>query len=77
MVTSDEVIALIKDALPEAEVYVEDLGGGDHLEVKVISSLFNDLSLVKQHQLVYSALKDKLANESIHALSLNTISKKN
>ena len=46
--------------------------GNDHLQVTVISSRFNGLSLVKQHQLVYSALKEELASEAIHALALKT-----
>tara|TARA_Y100001968_G_C19278179_1_gene677839 strand:+ start:221 stop:454 length:234 start_codon:yes stop_codon:yes gene_type:complete len=75
MVTSEEVIALIESAIPGAEISVEDLGGGDHLQVNVVSTSFNNLSLVQQHQLVYNALKDKLANESIHALALKTSSK--
>ena len=73
MVHSDEVIAAIKAAIPDAEVTVDDLkGGGDHLEVSVVSSKFAGLSLIRQHQLVYGALKNELATEAIHALALNT-----
>ena len=73
MVLSDEVGAAIRRSLPDAEVSIEDLnGGGDHLQVSVVSKAFLGLSLIKQHQLVYKALKDQLANESIHALALNT-----
>jgi len=42
------------------------------LQVTVIASEFDGLSLVKQHQLVYSALKKELASEAIHALALKT-----
>ena len=73
MVESDEVGAAIRRVLPDAKVTVEDLsGGGDHLQVSVVSSAFSGLSLVRQHQLVYGALKDHLATEAIHALALNT-----
>ena len=72
MTTKNEVINLIKQAIADSEVYVENLKGGDHLQVTVISSEFNGLSLVKQHQLVYSALKEELASEAIHALALKT-----
>ena len=40
--------------------------------ITVISNEFIGLSLVKQHQLVYSALKEELASEAIHALALKT-----
>ena len=72
MATKIEVINLIKQKIADSEVYVENLKGNDHLQVTVISSEFNGLSLVKQHQLVYSALKEQLASEAIHALALKT-----
>ena len=72
MATKSEVINLIKQKIVDSEVYVENLKGDDHLQVTVISSEFKGLSLVKQHQLVYSALKEELASEAIHALALKT-----
>ena len=72
MATKSEVINLIKQKIVNSEVYVENLKGDDHLQVTVISSEFNGLSLVKQHQLIYSALKEELASEAIHALALKT-----
>ncbi len=74
MITKEEVIKLITKKLPNSEVLVDNLKGNDHLQVTVISSEFNGLSLVKQHQLVYSALKEQLASEAIHALALKTSS---
>jgi stress-induced morphogen len=40
--------------------------------VKVVSTAFDGLSRVKQHQLVYGALRSELASEAIHALALQT-----
>ena len=56
MITKAEVINLITKKLPNSHVFVENLNGNDHLQVTVISSQFNGLSLIKQHQLVYKAL---------------------
>ena len=72
MITKSKVVSLITKKLPDSQVEVENLKGNDHLQVTVISSEFNGLSLVKQHQLVYSALKEELASEAIHALALKT-----
>ena len=72
MITAKEVTLLIQQSLPDAQIYVKDLGGGDHLEVNVISARFSGLSLVQQHQLVYGALKNELKTEAIHALALKT-----
>ena len=76
MLTKEEVINLIATKIPHSEVYVESLSGNDHLQVTVISSEFEGLSLIKQHQLVYAALKNELASEAIHALALKTQSSK-
>ena len=73
MVQPDAVEAAIQRSIPDAKVTVEDLtGGGDHLQVSVISAAFEGLSRIKQHQLVYAALQQELASEAIHALALNT-----
>jgi len=73
MVQPDAVVAAIRRQLPDAEVTVEDLtGGGDHLQVSVVSEAFRDLNRVRQHQLGYGALQEELASEAIHALALQT-----
>ena len=73
MVHPDQVKAAITQAMPDASVEVEDLtGGGAHLQVTVISSAFSGLTRVRQHQLVYGALRQELASEALHALALQT-----
>lgn len=73
MVHPDQVKAAITRAIPDAAVEVEDLtGGGDHLQVRVVSTAFAGLNRIKQHQLVYGALQQELASEAIHALALQT-----
>lgn len=73
MVHPDHVRLAIQQVLPDASVVVEDLtGGGDHLQVKVISQAFAGLPRVKQHQMVYGALRSELASEAIHALAVQT-----
>ena len=73
MVHPDQVKAAIVHAIPDATVEVEDLtGGGDHLQVRVVSTAFAGLNRIKQHQLVYGALQQELASEAIHALALQT-----
>ena len=73
MVDSEELVLSIKKILPDAQVKVEDInGGGDHLQVNVVSSAFSGLSKVQQHQIIYKALHKELASEAIHALALKT-----
>lgn len=67
-----EIEKLIKDALPDAEVTIEDLrGDGDHYAALVVSKAFEGKTRVQQHQMVYSALKGKMGGE-LHALALQT-----
>ena len=63
---------LIRQALPDAKVEIRDLAGdGDHYAASVVSTAFRGLSRIKQHQLVYEALKGKVGGE-LHALALQT-----
>jgi stress-induced morphogen len=63
---------ILRDGFPDAEIVVEDLAGdGDHYKARIVSSAFAGLSRVRQHQLVYAALKGKMGGE-LHALALET-----
>jgi stress-induced morphogen len=67
-----EIEALIKSAMPDAKVAIEDLAGdGDHYAATVVSESFRGLSRVKQHQLVYAALQGRMGGV-LHALALQT-----
>jgi stress-induced morphogen len=69
---ASEIEALIKAALPDAEVTMQDLAGdNDHWGARVVSSAFRGLSRVKQHQIVYAALRGRMGGE-LHALALQT-----
>jgi stress-induced morphogen len=69
---SAEIEALIKAAIPDAQVTIEDLAGdGDHYAAKVVSASFKGLSRVKQHQIVYAALQGRMGG-ALHALALQT-----
>ena len=70
--TLDQIKQIIKKAIPHAEVHVQDpMNDGQHLRALVISSTFEGLPLVKQHQMVMTPLKEAFAS-SVHALALKT-----
>ena len=67
-----EIEALIRAALPDARVAIEDLAGdGDHYAATIISEQFRGKSRVQQHQLVYAALRGRMGGQ-LHALALQT-----
>ena len=62
----------LREAFPDAQIQVDDLAGdGDHYKAKIVSKAFAGLTRVRQHQLVYAALKGRMGGE-LHALALET-----
>ena len=69
----EEIKKLIKEALPDAEISIQDLAGDDnHYSATIKSKIFSGKSKIEQHQLVYNALNGKMGNE-LHALALKTL----
>lgn len=67
-----EIERMIKEALPDAQVTIDDLrGDGDHYAATVVSAAFQGKSRVQQHQMVYAALKGRMGGQ-LHALALTT-----
>lgn len=65
-----EVEKLIKAGLPDCEVSVK--GDGSHFEAVVVGDVFDGLSLVKQQQLVYATVVERINSGELHALSIKT-----
>lgn len=73
--SEQDIVKLIKDALPDAVIEMTDLAGdNDHWKAVVTSAAFIGKSRVSQHQMVYAALKGSMdgANGQLHALALET-----
>jgi stress-induced morphogen len=72
MPTTDEIKSRIEAAVPQSTADVEDwTGGGDHFRATVVSSSFDGLTRIQQHQLVYAVFGAEIGGP-IHALSLTT-----
>ena len=73
MIDDASMTALIREALPDAQVRIHDLTGTmDHFEVLVRSSAFAGKSLMDRHRLVEKALKQARDDGRIHALAIRT-----
>ena len=69
---ADDIAAMIRDAIPDADVVITDLAGdGEHYAAKVVAPSFAGMSRVKQHQAVYAALGGRMGGV-LHALQLTT-----
>ena len=71
MVEASSIEDSIRAGLPCTHLQVK--GDGAHFEAVIVSASFAGLSRVRQHQLVYAALGDRM-REEIHALSMKTYS---
>src|SRR3712207_8093806 len=70
---SDEIRAHLLEAFPDAEIVIQDLAGdGDHYRARVTTEAFRGLPRVRQHQLVYAALKGKMGGEDRKSTRLNS-----
>lgn len=70
MITKEEIRDYIENGLKcdHIEVRGDD---GQHFEAVIVSAEFVGKSMVRQHQLVYKALGERMGGE-IHALSFKT-----
>jgi stress-induced morphogen len=67
-----DIERMIKESIPDAVVEIKDLAGdGDHYAATVVSAAFKGLPKVRQHQMVYAALKGNMGGV-LHALALTT-----
>ena len=73
---AEDIVALIKQGIPDAEVHMQDLAGdGDHWAATVVSPAFAGKSKIQQHQMVYAALGGRMGGV-LHALKLTTMARK-
>lgn len=70
---ADDIIAKIKQALPDAQVQMKDLTGtADHWEATVVSGAFAGKTPIQRHRMVFAALEEEMKGP-IHALTLKTL----
>ena len=68
----DTLMKYLTEAFPDAEITLTDLAGDDnHWQAEIVSSAFAGVPRVRQHQMVYDALKGEMGGV-LHALALKT-----
>lgn len=68
----DTLMKYLTEAFPDAEITLTDLAGDDnHWQAEIVSAAFAGLPRVRQHQMVYDALKGEMGGV-LHALALKT-----
>jgi stress-induced morphogen len=73
MADLNEIEQMIAAALPGASVQVlDETGGGDHLRAIVAAPQFEGVKRLDQHRMVRAAVKPRMDDGAIHALSITT-----
>jgi len=67
---AEQIKALLESHIENSEVTVAV--DGSHVNVEVVSPVFEGLNAVKKQQMVYGALSDQIADGSIHAVNMET-----
>ena len=70
VITPEDIKRTIESQLACEHVAVD--GDGRHFQALIVCAAFAGLSKVRQHQLVYGALGERM-REEIHALSMQTL----
>lgn len=68
--TADEVKGLLENGIEQASVEVQ--GEGDRFDIRVVSEAFAGMTTVRKQQMVYACINDRIADGSIHAVSIQT-----
>ena len=63
---------ILEKKIKDSKIFIQDMNGNqDHFSVIAITSEFKNLSIIKQHKLIYDAL-EKFITKEIHALQIKT-----
>ncbi|VAY02510.1 Acid stress protein IbaG [Arsenophonus endosymbiont of Aleurodicus dispersus] len=65
----NEIKQVLIEQLKLDEVIVN--GDSSHFKIIAVGEIFHGMSMVKQHQVIYALLMEYIADNLIHALSIN------
>jgi len=68
--TNEDVAELLKTTLSLHEIIVKS--EGSHYQIIAIDDQFDTMSRVKKQQMIYAPLSDKIADGTMHAITIKT-----
>lgn len=68
MLNEQQVQAMIEEVIPCKMVHVE--GDGHHFFAHIVSDAFSGKNRLARHRMIKEGLKDKIASNELHALSI-------
>ena len=74
MIEANEIVGMIRDSIPGAEVRVEDMTGErDHFNILVVSAAFEKMMLIEQHRMIQKPIQAAMDDGRIHAVQIKTV----
>lgn len=68
--TNEEIADLLKSELSLDDVRVKS--EGSHYQIIAVDDRFDNMTRVKKQQLIYKPLSDKIADGTMHAITIKT-----
>lgn len=68
---TQQIEALLQEALPDSEIHVQ--GGDGKYQVTAVDRSFEGLNAVRRQQSVYAILNPHIASGAIHAVSMQLL----
>jgi acid stress-induced BolA-like protein IbaG/YrbA len=68
--TNEEIATLLKTELTLDDVKVKS--EGSHFQIIAVDNRFADMTRVKKQQLIYGPLSEKIADGTMHAITIKT-----
>lgn len=68
--TNEEIASLLKAELTLDDVKVKS--EGSHFQIIAVDNRFADMSRVKKQQFIYGPLSEKIADGTMHAITIKT-----
>ena len=68
--TKEDIFKRLSKKIKNSTIEIYDnTGDSNHFSILIISDMFNKLSLINRHKIIYNLFKDELTKE-IHALQI-------
>ena len=74
MMEQNKLQKILEENFPDAKIILKDLvGDQNHYSLTIEDKIFNGQTMVAQHKIINSALREYLDSGELHALQLKTI----
>ena len=68
-----KITNILEENIKDSKIFIQDItGNNNHFNLIVIASVFDGLTMIQQHKVIYKLL-DSMITKEIHALQIKTL----